>query len=127
MARKPTVQPTLLAGCPCCFRPCGLQVEAHFARLIQRVMPKSYAQAVGEVRVTRTFLENFGGDQVGREAPAWGLGAQAGAKGHCKAAPGDQTSLSPGTRQAAPLVSHWSRVAQPYCHAPRRRAPAPLA
>lgn len=40
------------------------EVEAHFARLIQRVMPKSFAQAVGEVRVTRIFLENFSGDQV---------------------------------------------------------------
>ncbi|CAN0052022.1 unnamed protein product, partial [Phaeothamnion confervicola] len=35
-----------------------------FARLIQRVAPKSYAQALGEVTVTRRFLENFSGDQV---------------------------------------------------------------
>ena len=35
-----------------------------FARLIQRVAPKSYAQAYGEVAVTQKFLENFGGDQV---------------------------------------------------------------
>lgn len=40
------------------------EVLDHFARLIQRVAPKSYAQAVAEVRVTRAFLENFGGDQV---------------------------------------------------------------
>lgn len=36
----------------------------HFARLIQRVAPKSHAQAAAEVRVTRKFLENFSGDQV---------------------------------------------------------------
>ena len=35
----------------------------HFARLIQRVVPKSLAQATAEVKVTRLFLENFGGDQ----------------------------------------------------------------
>jgi len=42
------------------------KVSHHFARLIQRVAPKSYAQALGEVTVTRTFLENFCGDQ-----PRW--------------------------------------------------------
>ena len=41
-------------------------VMDHFARLIQRVAPKSYAQARGEVNVTRIFLENFCGDQ-----PRW--------------------------------------------------------
>ncbi|KAI8543426.1 hypothetical protein RHMOL_Rhmol08G0216900 [Rhododendron molle] len=35
-----------------------------FTRLIQRVSPKSYQQALGEVFVTRKFLENFCGDQV---------------------------------------------------------------
>ncbi|GLC37776.1 mitochondrial membrane protein [Pleodorina starrii] len=40
------------------------EVEHLFARLIQRVAPKSLAQALGEVRVTRKFFENFGGDQV---------------------------------------------------------------
>lgn len=39
-------------------------VTDFFARMIQRTSPKSYAQAVGEVKVTRKFLENFGGDQV---------------------------------------------------------------
>ena len=39
------------------------EVADHFARLIQRVAPKSYAQAMGEVTVTRIFLENFCGDQ----------------------------------------------------------------
>ncbi|KAK9278889.1 hypothetical protein L1049_028470 [Liquidambar formosana] len=33
-------------------------------RLIQRVAPKSYQQAFGEVYVTQKFLENFSGDQV---------------------------------------------------------------
>ncbi|KAG2439205.1 hypothetical protein HXX76_004568 [Chlamydomonas incerta] len=39
-------------------------VEDFFARLIQRVAPKSYDQALAEVRVTRKFFENFTGDQV---------------------------------------------------------------
>ena len=38
-------------------------VSLHFARLIQRVVPKSLAQALGEVKVTRLFLDNFAGDQ----------------------------------------------------------------
>jgi len=41
-------------------------VMDHFAKLIQRVAPKSYVQARGEVNVTRIFLENFCGDQ-----PRW--------------------------------------------------------
>ncbi|CAL9075353.1 unnamed protein product [Musa textilis] len=40
------------------------QVSEFFARLIQRVSPKSYNQALGEVNVTQKFLENFSGDQV---------------------------------------------------------------
>ncbi|XP_020271120.1 probable aldehyde dehydrogenase [Asparagus officinalis] len=40
------------------------EVEKFFSRLIQRVSPKSYTQALGEVQVTRKFLENFSGDQV---------------------------------------------------------------
>ena len=40
------------------------EVELYFARLIQRVAPKSLAQALGEVRVTQQFMENFGGDNV---------------------------------------------------------------
>lgn len=35
-----------------------------FIELIQRVMPKSFIQARGEVLVVRKFLENFSGDQV---------------------------------------------------------------
>ena len=47
--------------------PCAslqLQVADYFARLVQRVAPKHYAQAMAEVTVTRLFLENFSGDQV---------------------------------------------------------------
>ena len=40
------------------------QVADFFAKLIQRVAPKSYQQAFGEVYVTGKFLENFSGDQV---------------------------------------------------------------
>ena len=39
-------------------------VEAYFAKLIQRVMPKSWQQCLNEVIVTRVFLENFAGDGV---------------------------------------------------------------
>lgn len=39
-------------------------VADYFTRLIQRVMPKSWEQCHGEVRVTRLFLENFAGDGV---------------------------------------------------------------
>eukprot|EP00271_Cylindrocystis_brebissonii_P004328 TRINITY_DN15974_c0_g1_i1.p1 TRINITY_DN15974_c0_g1~~TRINITY_DN15974_c0_g1_i1.p1 ORF type:complete len:568 (+),score=60.97 TRINITY_DN15974_c0_g1_i1:191-1894(+) len=40
------------------------EVASFFARLIQRVSPKSTAQATAEVSVTQQFLENFSGDQV---------------------------------------------------------------
>ncbi|XP_059441461.1 probable aldehyde dehydrogenase isoform X1 [Corylus avellana] len=40
------------------------KVSDFFTRLIQRVSPKSYQQALGEVVVTQKFLENFSGDQV---------------------------------------------------------------
>lgn len=39
-------------------------VETWFAKLIQRVMPKSWQQCLNEVIVTRVFLENFSGDGV---------------------------------------------------------------
>eukprot|EP00803_Ostreobium_quekettii_P001380 evm.model.scf_216.1 EVM.evm.TU.scf_216.1 scf_216:3629-14013(+) len=42
----------------------GSRVQDFFAKLIQRVAPKSYAQAMGEVTICQKFLENFGGDQV---------------------------------------------------------------
>ncbi len=38
------------------------EVENFFTKLIQRFMPKSDAQARGEFRVTRKFIENFTGD-----------------------------------------------------------------
>ncbi len=40
------------------------EVRDYFTRLIQRVMPKSWPQCLGEVTVTRVFLENFSGDSV---------------------------------------------------------------
>jgi 1-pyrroline-5-carboxylate dehydrogenase len=40
------------------------EVEDFFTRCIQRVMPKSDAQARGEVVVVRVFFENFAGDGV---------------------------------------------------------------
>ncbi|ONK68657.1 uncharacterized protein A4U43_C05F14480 [Asparagus officinalis] len=40
------------------------EVEKFFSTLIQRVSPKSYTQALGEVQVTQKFLENFSGDQA---------------------------------------------------------------
>lgn len=40
------------------------EVTDFFVRLIQRVSPKSTAQATAEVNVTQQFLENFSGDQV---------------------------------------------------------------
>ena len=39
-------------------------IHEYFARLIQRVMPKSTPQCAAEVTVTRVFLENFSGDRV---------------------------------------------------------------
>jgi len=39
-------------------------INAHFARLIQRTSPKSWAEASGEVNVCAAFLENFSGDNV---------------------------------------------------------------
>ena len=40
------------------------EVSDFFAKLVQRVSPKSYQQAFAEVYVTGKFLENFSGDQV---------------------------------------------------------------
>lgn len=49
------------------------EVTEFFARLIQRVSPKSYQQAFGEVFVTQKFLENFCGDQVRFLARSFGV------------------------------------------------------
>jgi 1-pyrroline-5-carboxylate dehydrogenase len=40
------------------------EISSFFAKLIQRTSPKSWAQALGELTVTRRFFENFSGDQV---------------------------------------------------------------
>lgn len=40
------------------------QVADFFAKLIQRFSPKSYPQALAEVKITQRFLENFSGDSV---------------------------------------------------------------
>ena len=40
------------------------EVSDYFSKLLQRVMPKSWAQCAGEYHVTRTFIENFAGDGV---------------------------------------------------------------
>ena len=40
------------------------EVADYFSQLIQRVMPKSWAQCAGEYHVTRVFMENFAGDGV---------------------------------------------------------------
>ena len=39
-------------------------VEDFFTKSIMKCVPKSYAQALGEVKVTAAFLKNFAGDQV---------------------------------------------------------------
>lgn len=44
-----------------------------FAKSIQRTVPKSYAQATGEVKVTADFLINFGGDNVRFLARSFGV------------------------------------------------------
>ncbi|PQQ10162.1 delta-1-pyrroline-5-carboxylate dehydrogenase 12A1 mitochondrial [Prunus yedoensis var. nudiflora] len=49
------------------------KVSDFFTRLIQRVAPKSYQQASGEVYVTQKFLENFAGDQVRFLARSFGV------------------------------------------------------
>ena len=49
------------------------EVLEFFIKLIQRVAPKSHAQAKGEVSVTQQFLENFGGDQVRFLARSFGV------------------------------------------------------
>jgi 1-pyrroline-5-carboxylate dehydrogenase len=48
-------------------------INHYFTTLIQRVSPKSYAQAKMEVDVTRKFFENFSGDQVRFLARSFGV------------------------------------------------------
>ncbi|CAA0827185.1 Delta-1-pyrroline-5-carboxylate dehydrogenase 12A1- mitochondrial [Striga hermonthica] len=49
------------------------EVSELFAKLIQRVSPKSYQQALAEVYVTQKFLEKFCGDQVRFLARSFGV------------------------------------------------------
>ena len=42
------------------------QVSDFFCRLIQRVAPKSYAQAGGEIKAVRTWLQDYSGNGVRR-------------------------------------------------------------
>lgn len=49
------------------------EVSDFFAKLVQRVLPKSYQQAFAEVYVTGKFLVNFSGDQVRFLARSFGV------------------------------------------------------
>jgi len=48
-------------------------IAEFFARSIQKCVPKSHAQALGEVQVTAAFLNNFAGDNVRRLAKSFGV------------------------------------------------------
>mmetsp|Transcript_30039 Transcript_30039/g.86172 ORF Transcript_30039/g.86172 Transcript_30039/m.86172 type:complete len:542 (-) Transcript_30039:79-1704(-) len=49
------------------------EVQHFFARLIQRLTPKSWTQANGEPKITRKFLENYSCDQVRYLAKSFGV------------------------------------------------------
>ncbi|CAE7372781.1 ALDH12A1 [Symbiodinium natans] len=49
------------------------EVTDYFIRLIQRVAPKSYAQAGGEIKAVRTWLQDFSGNNVRMLAESQGL------------------------------------------------------
>jgi len=49
------------------------EVQHFFARLIQRLTPKSWTQANGEPTITRKFLENYSCDQVRYLAKSFGV------------------------------------------------------
>ena len=83
MRRQRHLSPVIRAlsaglGAVCCLLNLGVsefrtQVHAFFSRLIQRVSPKSAAQAEAEVSVTQKFLENFSGDQASEGSEGkWG-------------------------------------------------------
>mmetsp|Transcript_2919 Transcript_2919/g.378 ORF Transcript_2919/g.378 Transcript_2919/m.378 type:complete len:92 (+) Transcript_2919:230-505(+) len=40
------------------------EIFEFFVKSIQRVAPKSYVQAAGELNILKIFFENFSGDQV---------------------------------------------------------------
>lgn len=48
-------------------------VAEFFCQSIQACVPKSHAQAMGEVKVTAAFLNNFAGDNVRRLAKSFGV------------------------------------------------------
>ncbi len=48
-------------------------VAEFFAQSIMKCVPKSHAQALGEVKVTAAFLNNFAGDNVRRLAKSFGV------------------------------------------------------
>lgn len=48
-------------------------IAEFFVRTIQKTVPKSHAQALGEVKVTADFLKNFGGDNVRFLARSFGV------------------------------------------------------
>lgn len=49
------------------------EIADFFTRTIMATVPKSYAQAAGEVKVTAAFLNNFSGDNVRRLAQSFGV------------------------------------------------------
>jgi 1-pyrroline-5-carboxylate dehydrogenase len=49
------------------------EIADYFTRAIMKCVPKSYAQAAGEVHVTASFLNNFAGDNVRRLAKSFGV------------------------------------------------------
>ena len=49
------------------------EVAEYFTQCIMRCVPKSHGQAMGEVKVTADFLNNFGGDNVRRLAKSFGV------------------------------------------------------
>lgn len=49
------------------------EVAEFFTQCIMKCVPKNHAQAMGEVKVTASFLNNFGGDNVRRLAQSFGV------------------------------------------------------
>lgn len=49
------------------------EISSYFARCITSCVPKSDAQAAGEVLISAQFLNNFGGDNVRRLAQSFGV------------------------------------------------------
>lgn len=48
-------------------------IAEFFVQTIQKTVPKSHAQAMGEVKVTADFLKNFAGDNVRFLARSFGV------------------------------------------------------